>query len=172
MSSQLWAFERHRHPHEATAQPKLGGPMKRILAVGVFDLLHAGHLHYLEQAKSLGDHLTVVVAHDDTVRKRKHEPVTNQDLRRRMVAGLKPVDVVVVGNPPDVPIFDILPEVQPDVIALGYDQEHAEENIRHALQERGHGAIEVVRVEGLSDDLDGTRKIIARILERAEKKGA
>ena len=87
--------------------------MKRILAVGVFDLLHAGHLHYLEQAKSLGDHLTVVVAHDDTVRKRKHEPVTNQDLRRRMVAGLKPVDEVVVGNPPEVPIFDILPTIQP-----------------------------------------------------------
>ena len=92
--------------------------MKRILAVGVFDLLHAGHLHYLEQAKSLGDHLTVVVAHDDTVRKRKHEPVTNQDLRRRMVAGLKPVDEVVVGNPPEVPIFDILPHIQPNVIAL------------------------------------------------------
>ena len=110
--------------------------------------------------------------HDDTVRKRKHEPVTNQDLRRRMVAGLKPVDAVVVGNPPDVPIFDILPDVQPDVIALGYDQEHAEDNIRKALHERGHGSIEVVRVEGLSDDLDGTRKIIARILERAEKKEA
>ena len=107
--------------------------MKRILAVGVFDLLHAGHLHYLEQAKSLGDHLTVVVAHDDTVRKRKHEPVTNQALRQRMVSGLKPVDAVVVGNPPNVPIFDILPEIQPDVIALGYDQEHAEDNIRHAL---------------------------------------
>ena len=80
--------------------------MRKVMAVGVFDLLHAGHLHYLEQAKALGDHLTVVVAHDDTVRKRKHEPVTNQDLRRRMV-------------------------------------------------------------EGLSDDLDGTRKIIARIVERA-----
>ena len=114
----------------------------------------------------------MVVAHDDTVRKRKHEPVTNQDLRRRMVAGLKPVDAVVVGNPPDVPIFDILPDVQPDVIALGYDQEHAEDKIRKALHERGHGSIEVVRVEGLSDDLDGTRKIIARILERAEKKEA
>ena len=50
--------------------------MKRVMAVGVFDLLHAGHLHYLEQAKSLGEHLTVVIAHDDTVRNRKHEPVT------------------------------------------------------------------------------------------------
>ena len=92
MSSPHLALNHYRHPHEATTQPVIGGPMKRILAVGVFDLLHAGHLHYLEQAKAFGDHLTVVVAHDDTVRKRKHEPVTNQDLRRRMVAGLKPVD--------------------------------------------------------------------------------
>lgn len=73
--------------------------MKRVMAVGVFDLLHAGHLHYMEQAKALGDHLTVVVAHDDTVRKRKHEPVTGQDLRLRMVQGLKPVDSAMIGNP-------------------------------------------------------------------------
>ena len=49
------------------------------MAVGVFDLLHAGHLHYLEQAKLLGSELVVVVAHDDTVRARKHEPVTNHE---------------------------------------------------------------------------------------------
>lgn len=139
--------------------------MTRVMAVGVFDLLHAGHLHYMEQAKSLGDYLVVVVAHDDTVRKRKHEPVTGQDLRRRMVEGLKPVNEAVIGNPPEVPIFDILPKVNPDIIALGYDQEHAEERIRMSLEERGLGHIKVVRVEGLTDDLDGTRKIIARILE-------
>ncbi|MCS5525829.1 MAG: FAD synthase [Candidatus Poseidoniaceae archaeon] len=141
--------------------------MVRVMAVGVFDLLHAGHLHYLEQAKALGNHLTVVVAHDDTVRKRKHEPVTDQNLRRRMVEGLKPVDEAIIGNSPDVPIFDILPTVNPDVIALGYDQEHAEERVRTSLEERGLGHIEVIRVEGLSDDLDGTRKIIARILDLA-----
>ena len=80
----------------------------RVMAVGVFDLLHAGHLHYLEQAKALGDHLTVVVAHDDTVRARKHDPVTPMAFRRRLVEGLKPVDEAIVGNAPDVPIFDIL----------------------------------------------------------------
>ncbi|MGB1589423.1 MAG: adenylyltransferase/cytidyltransferase family protein, partial [Candidatus Poseidoniaceae archaeon] len=143
--------------------------MRRVMAVGVFDLLHAGHLHYLEQAKSLGDHLTVVVAHDDTVRLRKHEPVTGQELRCRMVNGLKPVDSAIVGNPPNVPIFDILPEVNPDIIALGYDQEHAEEKIRASLNDMGLGEIEVTRVEGLSDDLDGTRKIIAKILQRGSK---
>ena len=144
--------------------------MKRVMAVGVFDLLHAGHLHYLEQAKALGDHLTVVVAHDDTVRKRKHEPVTGQDLRRRMVEGLKPVDDSIIGNPPNVPIFDILPIANPDIIALGYDQIHAVEKIKSQLLELGLDSIEVTRVEGLNDDLDGTRKIIARILELATER--
>ena len=142
----------------------------RVMAVGVFDLLHAGHLHYLEQARALGNHLTVVVAHDDTVRARKHEPVTNHDLRKRMVEGLKPVDAVIIGNPPDVSIFEILPKVNPDIIALGYDQEHAEDSIKQKLQELGHGQINVTRVDGLSDDLDGTRKIIARILELSRDK--
>ena len=138
--------------------------MVRVMAVGVFALLHAGHLHYLEQAKSLGDHLTVIVAHDDTVRMRKHEPVTSQDLRQRMVAGLKPVDHAMVGNPPTVPMYDILPVVEPDIIALGYDQEHAENAIRSGLDERGFANIKLVRVEGLTEDLDGTRKIIDKIL--------
>jgi len=142
----------------------------KVMAVGVFDLLHAGHLHYLEQAKSLGDHLTVVVAHDDTVRIRKHEPVTNHDLRRRMVEGLKPVDEAIIGNSPDVSIFEILPLVNPDVIALGYDQEHAEDSIKQKLIELGYQNIKVTRVEGLTDDLDGTRKIIARILKLSQNK--
>ena len=139
----------------------------KVMAVGVFDLLHAGHLHYLEQAKSLGDYLTVVIAHDDTVRMRKHEPVTNHELRKRMVEGLKPVDEAIIGNSPEVSIFEILPVVNPNIIALGYDQEHAEDSIRLKLQELGYDKITVTRVEGLSDDLDGTRKIIARILELA-----
>ncbi|DAC62519.1 TPA: FAD synthase [Candidatus Thalassarchaeaceae archaeon] len=138
--------------------------MVRVMAVGVFDLLHAGHLHYVEQAKSLGDELIVVVAHDDTVRKQKHEPVTNQELRRRMVEGLKPVDKAIVGNPPSEPIFDILNIVKPDIIALGYDQKHSRDSIKSGLDNNGWSQVEVIRVEGLADDLDGTRKIIARIL--------
>ena len=138
--------------------------MVRVMAVGVFDLLHAGHLHYVEQAKSLGDELIVVVAHDDTVGKQKHEPVTNQELRRRMVEGLKPVDRAIVGNPPSEPIFDILNTVKPDIIALGYDQKHSRDSIKSGLDNNGWSQVEVIRVEGLADDLDGTRKIIARIL--------
>ena len=139
--------------------------MTRVMAVGIFDLLHAGHLHYVEQAKSLGEELVVVIAHDETVRKQKHEPVTGQDLRRRMVEGLKPVDEAIIGNPPGVPIFEILKQIEPDLIALGYDQKHSIDAIRKGLDQHGFEHVEVTRVEGLSDDLDGTRKIIARILD-------
>jgi len=139
--------------------------MTRVMAVGIFDLLHAGHLRYVEQAKSLGEELVVVIAHDETVRKQKHEPVTGQDLRRRMVEGLKPVDKAVIGNPPGVPIFEILGKIKPNLIALGYDQKHSIDAIRKGLDKHGFEDVEVTRVEGLSDDLDGTRKIIARILD-------
>ena len=139
--------------------------MTRVMAVGIFDLLHAGHLHYVEQAKSLGEELVVVIAHDETVRKQKHEPVAGQDLRRRMVEGLKPVDQAIIGNPPGVPIFEILKQIDPDLIALGYDQKHSIDAIRKGLDQHGFEHVEVTRVEGLSDDLDGTRKIIARILD-------
>ena len=139
--------------------------MVRVMAVGIFDLLHAGHLHYVEQAKSLGHELVVVIAHDETVRMQKHEPVTGQNLRRRMVEGLKPVDQAIIGNPPGIPIFDILETVKPDIIALGYDQKHSIDAIRNGLEEHDYGHVQVTRVEGLSDDLDGTRKIIAKILD-------
>ena len=139
--------------------------MTRVMAVGIFDLLHAGHLHYVEQAKSLGEELVVVIAHDETVRKQKHEPVTGQDLRRRMVEGLKPVDQAIIGNPPGVPIFEILKQIDPDLIALGYDQKHSIDAIRKGSEHHGFEHVAGTRVEGLSDDLDGTRKIIARILD-------
>ena len=96
--------------------------------------------------------------------------MTGSDLRCRLVAGLKPVDDAIVGNHPDTPMYAILDIVKPDIIALGYDQEHAEERIRRDLLERGYANINVHRVSGLSDDLDGTRKIIARILEMRTQK--
>ena len=66
--------------------------MVKVMASGVFDILHLGHLHYLEGSKNLGDELVVVIATDDTVRKLKHEPITNEHIRLELVKALKPVD--------------------------------------------------------------------------------
>ena len=59
--------------------------MVTVMASGVFDIIHTGHISYLEQAKSVGDRLIVVVACDDTVRKRKHEPITPENMRLRIL---------------------------------------------------------------------------------------
>ena len=139
--------------------------MVRVMATGVFDLLHIGHLHYLEEARDMGDELVVVVATDETVRQRKHSPIMPEETRRELVAALKPVDRAVVGHSGD--MFRIVEELQPDVIALGYDQEV--EGLQQELRERGL-SIEVRRCTRFKDyDLNGTRKIIGRIEKKLEK---
>lgn len=137
--------------------------MVKVMASGVFDLIHPGHVSYLNQARSYGDHLTVVVASDQTVRTKKHEPIMPEDMRASMVGFLKPVDEVVIGGTGD--IFDTVSKIRPDVIVLGYDQKFDEEKLRNDLAARGMGSIRVVRADECADDLNATRRIVAKIRE-------
>lgn len=137
--------------------------MVRVMATGVFDILHLGHLHYLEESKKLGDELVVVVATDTTVRKRKHEPITPEKMRCELVASLKPVDKAVLGREGG-DIFEIVKDLRPDIITLGYDQPFDQQNLEKELQKRGL-KVKVVRMPHLDHDLDGTRKIINKIIE-------
>lgn len=135
--------------------------MTRVMASGVFDIIHSGHISYLEQARSYGDELVVVVACDDTVRRRKHDPITPEAMRARIVGALKPVDKVIIGGNGD--FFDTVRQVKPDVIVLGFDQGFDEEKLRKDLADRGMGSIKVVRATECAEDLNATRRIIARI---------
>ncbi|MBO4798138.1 MAG: adenylyltransferase/cytidyltransferase family protein, partial [Candidatus Methanomethylophilaceae archaeon] len=94
--------------------------MVRVMASGVFDIIHTGHISYLTQAKSMGDELVVVVACDSTVRARKHEPVTPEKMRAEIVGMLKPVDKVIIGGTGD--MMETVAEIKPDIIVLGFDQ--------------------------------------------------
>lgn len=132
------------------------------MAVGVFDLLHLGHLHYLQEARKLGDELVVVVATDEMVRKRKHQPIIAQEMRLEMVKGLKPVDDAILGDPQDQ--LKSVERLKPDIIALGYDDYHNVEALQAKLKERGLQA-QIVRISKFDHDLDGTRKIIRRIFD-------
>ncbi|HEY3419919.1 MAG TPA: adenylyltransferase/cytidyltransferase family protein [Methanomassiliicoccales archaeon] len=136
--------------------------MTRVMATGVFDILHTGHLRYLEEAKLLGDELIVVVATDATVRKQKHEPITPEKMRLELVQALKPVDHAFLGKEGD--MFDIVREVSPDIIVLGYDQAFDEKKLEKELAERGLRA-RVVRLSKYGEDLNGTRKIIKKIID-------
>ncbi len=131
------------------------------MASGVFDLIHTGHISYLEQARSHGDELIVVVACDSTVRRKKHEPITPEAMRARIVGSLKPVDRAIVGKDGD--IFDTVRELRPDVIVLGYDQSFDVDALKRDLESRGLGNIEVVRANECADDLNATRRIVSKI---------
>jgi cytidyltransferase-like protein len=102
--------------------------LKVVLAGGVFDIIHPGHIHTLNSAKALGDILVVVVATDKTAQKmKKRTPLHNQKLRRELVDSLLMVDLCVIGNEED--IFKTVDLVRPEIIALGYDQVHQEKFI-------------------------------------------
>ncbi|MDR1691185.1 MAG: adenylyltransferase/cytidyltransferase family protein [Candidatus Methanoplasma sp.] len=135
--------------------------MTRVMASGVFDIIHTGHISYLQQAKALGDELIVVVACDNTVRKNKHEPVTPENMRVKIVECLKPVDRAILGKGGN--IFDTVKEIAPDIIVLGFDQTFGEDELRKGLETNGLGHIKVARAAEYAEDLTATRRIIDRI---------
>jgi FAD synthetase len=137
--------------------------MVRVMASGVFDIIHLGHLHYLEESKRLGDELVVVVATDSTVRRRKHEPITPESMRLELVSALKPVDMAVLGKESG-DMFKVVEELKPDVITIGYDQPFEPVELEKELLGRGL-SVRVVRMPHLDHDLDGTRKIINKVIQ-------
>lgn len=141
--------------------------MVKVVATGTFDLLHVGHIYYLREAKKLGDELVVIVACDSTVRKLKHEPVTPEKMRLEIIKELKIVDEAVLGHKDD--MYKVVRDIEPDIIALGYDQIHNAEKIKRELKKRNI-TTQVVRLPKYSgmDDLNGTRKIIAKIISAYE----
>ncbi len=141
--------------------------MVKVMATGTFDLLHMGHIYYLKEAKKLGDTLSVVVATDSTVRRLKHEPVNPERIRLNLVRELKVVDDAYIGHEDD--MYEIVKDIKPDIIALGFDQLHDEDKIKAELKKRNIGAkvIRLTEFEGGSD-LEGTRRIIGKIISAYE----
>jgi len=116
-----------------------------VLAGGVFDIIHPGHIHTLNAAKALGGILVVAIATDKTAEKmKKRSPLHNQELRRELVSCLSMVDKAIVGHEDD--IFQTVKEVKPDIIVLGYDQVHQEKFISDGCK-RINLDVEIVRLE-------------------------
>jgi len=140
----------------------------RVVAQGTFDLLHPGHVHYLREAKAMGDELHVIVARRENVT-HKAQPILPNRQRRDMVAALDPVDEARVGHPDD--IFAPIEELEPSIIALGYDQHHDADAIAAQLAERGLDCA-VRRASGrerrYDNELLSTGAIIDRILDQRE----
>jgi FAD synthetase len=111
--------------------------VKVVFVGGVFDLLHPGHIHTLKSAKSYGDILVVIVATTATALKlKKNRNIYHDEVQRQeLVGSLSFVDLSLIGK--EGTLYDTVSFVQPDIIALGYDQTHNEKEIQKNCLERG-----------------------------------
>jgi FAD synthetase len=134
----------------------------RVVATGTFDILHPGHIYYLEESKKLGDELWVIVARDANVKHKPH-PIIPEEHRLQMVAALKPVDHAILGDKTD--MFRPIQEIQPAVITIGFNQHFDETKLYQQLAERGLTP-EIVRIGKYADEsLCSSRFVVQRIIE-------
>ena len=132
---------------------------KRIVFTnGCFDLMHIGHLRYLQKAKSFGDILIIGVNSDNSVKRLKGEtrPIVSEEDRAEMLAGLEAVDYVVLFDE-DTPV-EILEEIKPNVHVKGGDYKKEDLPETKIIEENG-GEVKIVTfVDGKS-----TSNIIEKI---------
>ena len=133
---------------------KLSVSKKIVLAGGVFDIIHPGHIHTLNAAKALGDVLVVVIATDKTAKKMKNRlPLHNQESRRELVRCLSMVDIAIIGHEEN--IFETVNEIKPNIIVLGYDQIHQEKFIDDGCK-RINLDVEIVRLQSPVPELSSS----------------
>ena len=118
--------------------------MKRVMAQGVFDILHSGHLYYLLESAKLGEELHVVIARDSRIKDRKNIFMEENE-RREIVEAMEMVNSAILGS--EGSLFDSVKKIEPDIITLGYDQEFDINLLEDQLREAGFIDIEVVRVK-------------------------
>ncbi len=141
---------------------------KLVLASGTFDLLHMGHVRYLEEARKAGGkdaELIVIVARDKTVEKRKGaKPVVPEDHRRALVEALEVVGEAILGFE-DFSMDEVIEKIKPDIIAVGHDQDKIAEQVRRAIARKGLN-IKVVKIGKFGkDELTSSLKIKRKIIE-------
>ena len=132
---------------------------KIVFTNGCFDLIHAGHVDYLQKAKALGDLLVVGMNSDSSVRRIKGEkrPILSQELRATVLDSLKPVDYVVIFEE-DTPI-KLIEAIRPDILVKGGDWSLEKIVGREFVESYGGKVVTIPFEHDIS-----TTKIVERIL--------
>jgi FAD synthetase len=141
---------------------------KIVLASGVFDLLHLGHVRFLEEAKKAGGknaQLLVIVARDSTVQETKgRKPVIPENQRLALVESLKVVNEALLGLE-DFDVGEVIRTIKPDVIALGYDQKNMVKKVQDYVNENKL-QLKIVQIGKFGqDELGSSSKIRQKIVE-------
>ncbi len=145
---------------------------KVVLASGVFDLLHFGHVWFLEEARRAGGDnakLIAIIATDKTVEKSKgRKPIMSEDQRCALVKSLRVVDEAVLGYD-NMDIGEVIEKINPDVIALGYDQAEMENEVKTYIS-KNKLHVKIVRIGKFAENaLDSSSKIKQKIIDKLSK---
>ncbi len=109
-------------------------PAKTVIIFGVFDGIHEGHREFIRQAKVEGERLVAVVARDEIVNKLKGKlPLHRETDRIKMLLEVPEIDLVFLGDPEE-GTYNIVKEIKPDVVYLGYDQENLFDSMTKAIK--------------------------------------
>ena len=146
--------------------PRLLEGKKVVLANGCFDILHVGHVRYLQDARSLGDLLVVAVNSDRSMRTIKDagRPILSEDERVALVSALRSVDYVILFDEPDV--LRALDALHPAIHAKGTD--YTEQSVPERAKVLEYGG--TIRITGDPKN-HSTRDIIETILKRSVTQG-
>ncbi len=133
---------------------------KLVFTNGVFDILHVGHVRYLEQARSLGDALVVAINSDASVRALKGagRPLINRGERAEILAALRAVNYVSVFD--DVSPRSLIADLLPDVLVKGGDYSLDEIHGREEVEAAGGRVVSLPFVKGVSSSvlIDGMKE--------------
>ncbi len=144
--------------------------MTTVLASGVFDLIHYGHIRFLEEAKKTGgknSKLVVIVARDETVKRLKgSSPVIPEDQRRAIVESLEVVDEALLGFE-DLDLTRVVQQLKPEIIVVGHDQGYICDQL-NKIKKVLEMDFKITKIEKFGeDDLNSSSKIKRRIVEGA-----
>jgi len=117
---------------------------KTVAIFGVFDGIHSGHLYFIKNAKKQGNHLVAIVARDDVVNNLKgHLPKQNEADRVKALLEVKDVDLIVLGDP-HIETYNVLKEVKPSIIYIGYDQQNLYESLNKEIKKGNLPEMDVI----------------------------
>jgi len=134
--------------------------LKLVFTNGVFDILHVGHVRYLEEARALGDALVVAINSDGSARELKgaDRPLMNQNERAEILAALRATSYVVIFD--EVSPRSLIAQLLPDVLVKGGDYALDEIHGREEVETAGGRVVSLPFVEGVSTSV---------IIERMKK---
>ena len=119
---------------------------KKVIVFGVFDLLHPGHLYFLQHAKSYGTYLCAIVTRDNIVRQLKHQfPFQLQLQRLAQVNNICEVNDAILGDE-HLGDYAVLKQYQPDIIVVGYDQHFLKMDLEERMQRQELPLCPIVQV--------------------------